>query len=222
MPHSSIADRHLIRAHVRHLRRSLTLHQQHQAANVVAERVQNFRPVRQAQHIALFLSTDGELDTRPLIKRLWQLKKNIYLPVLHPFSHGQLLFIRYDADTPLQNNRLHIAEPALNITHLVPLSQLEVVIMPVVAFDTHGQRLGMGGGYYDRTLQNWQRHRFLLTALAHDCQQMDKLPVAAWDVPLSAIFTPSALWQWDRHQTAPHSRCPTLSQTAAGKDNAAC
>ncbi|ADO10697.1 Uncharacterized protein ygfA [Pantoea vagans C9-1] len=71
------------------------------------------------------------------------------------------------------------------------------MLVPLVAFDQHGQRLGMGGGFYDRTLQNWRQHGFLPVGLAHDCQQVDSLPVAEWDVPLPAVMTPSKLWQWE-------------------------
>lgn len=192
----NLFDRQDIRTHVRHLRRALTPEQQQTAAVQAAERALNFAPVQQAKKIALFLSFDGELSTRPLIAKLWQHKQQVYLPVLHPFSAGQLLFIRYEPTTVLTPNRLSIPEPPLDIRHLATLDELDVVMVPLVAFDRQGQRLGMGGGFYDRTLQNWQQHGFLPVGLAHDCQQVDELPVAEWDVPLPAMITPSHLWQW--------------------------
>ncbi|MCU5774586.1 5-formyltetrahydrofolate cyclo-ligase [Erwiniaceae bacterium BAC15a-03b] len=191
-----MSDRQDIRTHVRHLRQGLSDQQQQQAAEQAAERALNFAPIQQANTVALFLSVDGELNTRPLIAKLWQQKKQVYLPVLHPFARGQLLFMHYDATTPLQPNRLRIPEPPLNILNLLPLSELDVVLMPLVAFDPAGHRLGMGGGFYDRTLQNWRQQRFLPIGLAHDCQLVDELPVAEWDVPLSAMITPSKVWQW--------------------------
>ncbi len=197
MSHSQL-DRQVIRTHVRHLRRGLSAEQQTLAADSVAEHALNVAPVDQAQHIALFLSVDGELNTRPLIARLWQHHKQVYLPVLHPFSPGNLLFIRYTPETVLTQNRLRIPEPPLDIQNLVPLDRLDVMFVPLVAFDRQGQRLGMGGGFYDRTLQNWRRHRFLPIGLAHDCQQVEKLPCADWDVPLPAILTPSHFWQWEK------------------------
>lgn len=191
-----LSDRQDIRTHVRHLRRGLTSEQQQQAAVYVAEHAINFPPVQQANKIAIFLSFDGELNTRPLIARFWQHNQQVYLPVLHPFSKGQLLFFRYDSDTVLTPNRLGISEPPLDIRNLATLSELDVLMVPLVAFDKQGQRLGMGGGFYDRTLQNWQQHNILPVGLAHDCQQVEALPVAGWDVPLKAIITPSKLWQW--------------------------
>lgn len=192
----NLRDRQDIRTHVRHLRRALTAEQQQEAAVQAADKALNFAPVQQARKIALFLSFDGELNTRPLIAKLWQHKQQVYLPVLHPFAKGQLLFFRYEATTTLTPNKLRIPEPPLDIRNLATLSELDVVMVPLVAFDRQGQRLGMGGGFYDRTLQNWQQHNFLPVGLAHDCQEVDDLPVADWDVPLPAMITPSKIWQW--------------------------
>ena len=191
-------ERQAIRTHVRHLRRGLSAEQQTLAADSVAEHALNVAPVAQAQHIALFLSVDGELNTRPLLARLWQQKKQVYLPVLHPFSRGNLLFVRYTPETELVSSRLRIPEPPLDVRHIIPLDRLDVMFVPLVAFDKQGQRLGMGGGFYDRTLQNWRRHNFLPLGLAHDCQQVEALPTAEWDIPLPAILTPSRLWQWEK------------------------
>lgn len=192
-----LLDRHHIRQHVRHLRRALTPEQQEQAAALMAEHAVNFAPLANASHIALFLSVDGELNTRPLIAKLWQQKKQVYLPVLHPFSAGQLLFLRYTPETTLTPNKLRIPEPPLDIRQLITLDRLDVMMVPLVAFDSSGQRLGMGGGFYDRTLQNWRQHGFLPVGVAHDCQQVERLPAEEWDVPLPAVLTPSRLWQWE-------------------------
>ena len=97
-----------------------------------------------AHSIAVFLSFDGELDTGPLIEQLWTLGKRVYLPVLHPFSPGHLLFLRYAPETPLVRNRFNILEPRLDVRQVLPLGELDVVLTPLVAFDHTGQRLGMG------------------------------------------------------------------------------
>ncbi len=81
------------------------------------------------------------------------------------------------------------------------MSQLDIIFTPLVAFDATGQRLGMGGGFYDRTLQDWeiayaqQRGPYPI-GLAHDCQRVDVLPVQDWDVPLPEIITPSTHYLW--------------------------
>lgn len=185
-----------IRKEIRQKRRALTAHQQAHFADQAAARMLGFAPVVEAKSVAVFLSFDGELDTRPLIEGLWLAGKQVYLPVLHPFSPGNLLFLRYLPDSLLATNRLKILEPALDVRHVLPLDRLDVLITPLVAFDNTGQRLGMGGGFYDRTLQNWRAHGFLPIGYAHDCQQAESLPVQEWDIPLPVVVTPTKIWRW--------------------------
>ncbi|WP_313063755.1 5-formyltetrahydrofolate cyclo-ligase [Atlantibacter hermannii] len=191
-----LSTRQQLRQQIRLRRKSLTHEQQTQAAQQAAARMMGFAPVVEAQTVAAFLSFDGELDTRPLIEGLWRAGKKVYLPVLHPFSAGNLLFLRYFPDSDLVLNHFKIHEPALDVRHVLPLNKLDVLITPLVAFDATGQRLGMGGGFYDRTLQNWRAHGLFPVGYAHDCQQVDALPVEKWDIPLPAVITPTTTWQW--------------------------
>ncbi|QHP78934.1 5-formyltetrahydrofolate cyclo-ligase [Pectobacterium carotovorum] len=195
---STAASRQQIRQAVRQQRRLLTPEQQSRFAQQASERVMAHPKIIQAESVAVFLSFDGELDTHPLIQQLWLQGKRVYLPVLHPFRTGYLLFLRYAPDTKLVRNRLKIMEPCLDIRHVLPLPQLDVLLTPLVAFDHQGQRLGMGGGFYDRTLQyrNQMSRGPYPIGLAHDCQQVDALPVESWDIPLPEIITPSRHWQW--------------------------
>ena len=185
-----------IRQHIRQRRRALTPTEQHHFAELAAVRMLAYEPIAKAATVAVFLSFDGELDTTPLIRALWHAGKTVYLPVLHPFSKGNLLFLRYAEDSHLVMNRLKILEPKLNVRDVLPLDKLDVLITPLVAFDEQGQRLGMGGGFYDRTLQNWQQHGLWPVGLAHDCQNVPVLPAQEWDIPLPAVVTPSRIWQW--------------------------
>jgi len=191
-----VQQRQTLRNEIRQRRRALTPAQQHDFALQIAARLAQHPRIQAAQRIAVFLSFDGELDTRPLIEQLWQQGKQVYLPVLHPFSPGNLLFLRYTPNTPLVRNRFNILEPVLDVRHVLPVLQLDVVLTPLVAFDAVGQRLGMGGGFYDRTLQNWQHGGPYPMGLAHDCQQVEQLPVEHWDIPLPEIVTPSQIWVW--------------------------
>ncbi|WP_213990642.1 5-formyltetrahydrofolate cyclo-ligase [Sodalis sp. dw_96] len=189
--------RQSIRNQIRKARRALSPRQQADAASAVGSRLLAHPRVAVAKTLALFLSFDGELDTRPIIEALRQRGQQVYLPVLHPFSPGHLLFLCYEADTPLVFNRLRIREPKLDVTGLLPLAQLDVLFTPLVAFDADGRRLGMGGGFYDRTLQYRRRESgFYPIGLAHDCQQVDEVPDEPWDIPLPEIITPSRHWQW--------------------------
>ncbi|UVK76989.1 MAG: putative 5-formyltetrahydrofolate cyclo-ligase [Sodalis sp. Fle] len=190
--------RQSLRNHIRLQRRALTPQQQSIAASKVVSHVLADTRIQAAKTLALFFSFDGELDTRPLIDVLWQAGKQVYLPVLHPFTPGHLLFLRYSISLPLVLNRLRIRELQLDITILLPLAQLDILFTPLVAFDSLGHRLGMGGGFYDRTLQHWRSEtKCFPIGLAHDCQQTaEALPVKEWDVSLPEIVTPSCHWRW--------------------------
>lgn len=188
--------RQQIRQQIRQRRRALTPEQQTQFALQAADRMMAYTPVLLAHTVAVFLSFDGELDMRALIDQLWRAGKRVYLPVLHPFSPGNLLFLHYHPSSDLVVNRLKIREPKLDVRDVLPLSRLDVLVTPLVAFDAAGQRLGMGGGFYDRTLQNWRQHRLQPVGYAHDCQQVDALPTEQWDIPLPAVITPSKTWLW--------------------------
>ncbi|EAQ5876274.1 5-formyltetrahydrofolate cyclo-ligase [Salmonella enterica subsp. enterica serovar Schwarzengrund] len=195
LPELSLS-RQEIRRMIRQRRRALTPEQQRRFGQQAAARMLSFPPVVMAHTVAVFLSFDGELDTQPLIEQLWQAGKRVYLPVLHPFSPGNLLFLHYHPQSALVTNRLKIREPRLDVRDVLPLAKLDVLVTPLVAFDEGGQRLGMGGGFYDRTLQNWQQHKILPVGYAHDCQLVEKLLVEEWDIPLPAVVTPSKIWEW--------------------------
>lgn len=188
--------RNTLRTEIRLRRNNLTTEQQKHFALQAAERVATHSRIQSSKTISVFLSFDGELNTAPLIDRLWREGKQLCLPVLHPFSAGNLLFLRYTPETALIRNRLKILEPQLDVTQVIPLSQLDIILTPLVAFDSTGQRLGMGGGFYDRTLKHWQEGGPYPIGLAHDCQHVDALPAEHWDVPLPEVITPHTVWTW--------------------------
>lgn len=148
-------SRHELRKLVRQQRNQLSSDIQYQASQDLICRFAALPEMQTCHHIALYLSTDGELDTQPLIEWLWSQGKAVYLPVLHPFSAGHLLFLHYQSSTPMTYNKFGILEPKLNQTLVKPVKELDLICTPLVAFDSHGHRLGMGGGYYDRTLAHW-------------------------------------------------------------------
>ena len=180
--------RNQLRQQIRKTRANLTALQQQQAEDSITQQALALIEERNAQHIALYLSFDGEISTEKLIKTLWAQGKQVYLPVLHPFNPNHLLFLRYLPDTPMLKNKFGIWEPKLNVQSVLPLEELDILFTPLVAFDKQGNRLGMGGGFYDRTLQHWQKSSFIPVGLAHQCQQVEQLPTEAWDVPLHQIL----------------------------------
>lgn len=190
-------SRTLIRGTVRQARRDISPEQQTQYASAAATLSISALHKLNVSKVALYLTNDGELDTKPLIEALWRAGIEVYLPRLHPFSAGNLLFLRYTANTKLVQNSLKIWEPKLDITQMLLTHELDVVITPLVAFDKQGNRMGMGGGYYDRTLANWQQSgKPYPIGFSHDCQQVASLPCEDWDVPLPMIITPSTVFKF--------------------------
>ncbi len=140
---------------IRQKRNQLCSDTQYQAGLDLAQQFLSIAQLKNAKRIALYISADGEIDTTPLINELWKQGKETYLPVLHPFSSGHLLFLHYTPNSKLTYNKYGIVEPVLNQTLVCPVNQLDIICTPLVGFDSQGQRLGMGGGYYDRTLSRW-------------------------------------------------------------------
>ncbi|WP_194437466.1 5-formyltetrahydrofolate cyclo-ligase [Vibrio fluminensis] len=194
-------SRQEFRQQIRQLRRQLSPQFQLHSGIELVKQFSALPELATAQHIALYLSADGEVDTQPLIEWLWRQGKQVYLPVIHPFSKGHLLFLHYQADTEMVLNQYRILEPKLKQPLIQPLAKLDLICTPLVAFDSTGHRLGMGGGYYDRTLEAWFKHGqgAKPIGLAHDCQHVSRLPIESWDVPLPKIVTPSRVWHWESH-----------------------
>ena len=180
-----------LRKEIRQRRNALAVMEQSNAAIALTKRLSTHSQILQAKRIAIYLSNDGELSTANFIDWCWQNNKEVYLPVVHPFSKGNLLFLHYQEDTKLIGNRYGILEPKLDVTMVCPLDQLDIICTPLVAFDDSGARLGMGGGFYDRSLAQWQQNKTYPLGLAHDCQLVDTVPVEGWDIPLPEIITPS-------------------------------
>ncbi|MCW8918427.1 MAG: 5-formyltetrahydrofolate cyclo-ligase [Gammaproteobacteria bacterium] len=185
--------RNTLRKALRQQRRELSAHQQHAAA-LDLDRILGRHPLfLRSRHIALYLPNDGEMDLTPLLQRARAMGKQCYLPVLSPLYHNRLWFAPYHADSHLSLNRFGIPEPDCRHGRMRPVWTLDLVLTPLVAFDPHGNRLGMGGGFYDRTLaylkrrHHWRKPRLLGTAYAF--QQVAQLPHEEWDIPLHGVVT---------------------------------
>lgn len=181
-----------LRNRIRQQRRALSPQQQQCNANALAKRLHRQCSVLNAGRIACYLPNDGEIGTRALIACAWSRHQQVLLPVLSPLKNS-LYFAPYTSHSELTVNRYGIAEPACHPTHWLKAQQLDVILLPLVAFDNAGNRLGMGGGYYDRTLAFLQlrqhRRKPTLIGLAHELQCVDTLQTNYWDIPLDALAT---------------------------------
>lgn len=176
---------------MREQRRSLSPRQQTQASDALARTLSRQLFFVRARTIAFYLPNDGEIDPTPLLELAVAAGKRAFLPVLDRRQIGHLSFTSWQPGEPLIANRFGIPEPIPGRSRPCRLWRLDLVLMPLVAFDCQGNRLGMGGGFYDRTFA-CNKHRWsrpLLIGLAHHFQQVETLVADPWDVPLHAIAT---------------------------------
>ncbi|WP_245731865.1 5-formyltetrahydrofolate cyclo-ligase [Thiocapsa roseopersicina] len=152
---------------------------------------------RRARRIAAYWPADGELDPRPLLEDAFTDGKAVYFPVLGKRIGGRsrvkLRFVRWIAGETMRPNHFGIPEPTRRGRHIRPARHLDLILVPLVGFDSACNRIGMGGGYYDRTLaflkarRYWRRPR--LIGLAHECQRIERIEPRPWDIPLDAVVT---------------------------------
>jgi len=152
---------------------------------------QNIVNFENGQKVALYLPNNGEIDPKYIEKFLKNEGISTYLPILDDKS---LKFAKIGKN--FRKNRFGIKEPIS--TDIINANQLDILFMPLVGFDQNKNRLGMGGGFYDRTLSfKKQQPSFKnpkLIGLAFDCQQIEQLEAQDWDVPLDGIITPSKIY----------------------------
>jgi len=185
-----------LRQSIRQKRRAVTTAEAASCAEQLARHTCNHPLVANSRHIATYLAADGEMDPWPLMLALWSAGKTLYLPVLAPFSRQRLWFARYSAGDRLVANRYGIPEPV--VRELIKPWALDLILTPLVAFDASGNRVGMGGGYYDRSLaflrsrQHWHKpHRL---GLAYEFQKQALLAPNPWDIPLNGVATEARIY----------------------------
>lgn len=146
--------------------------------------------LKQNRCIASYHSFSGEIDTVEINKALRLAGHHMALPVIHPEEKGLMDFYSYEKPEDLILNRFKIPEPVVSAENLVQPHKLEVVIVPLVCFNEKGERLGMGGGYYDRMLKKISCECLTL-GLAYDFQLIPEIKSQPWDMPLDEVITPT-------------------------------
>jgi 5-formyltetrahydrofolate cyclo-ligase len=192
-------DPRALRQRLRAQRRDLPPAARQQAALAVAARLAEWPVFLAARRIAGYWACDGELNPCPLLERAWSAGQQVFLPILRDDASQPLQFAPYWRDTPLRCNRFRIPEPDTSPADWLEPAALDVVLTPLVAFDPVGARLGMGGGFYDRSFAfrrdpatGHEQHPWLV-GLGYAFQQVAALPRQPWDVPLDGVVTEAAL-----------------------------
>jgi 5-formyltetrahydrofolate cyclo-ligase len=184
------------RRQLRDARRALTPLQQRQAALGLYRQLAQHPLFRRSKHVSMYLPNDCEIDPRLLLRAAQRRGKHTYLPVLNDWPRTRMVFQRVVPGEKLRLNRFKISEPYVNRARQRKVWTLDLVLLPLVGFDDSGGRLGMGGGFYDRSLaylgrrSSWRKP--VLLGLAHECQKVMTLNQASWDVPLQGTITDQA------------------------------
>jgi 5-formyltetrahydrofolate cyclo-ligase len=150
-----------------------------------------------ARRIAIYLPADSEIDTAALVLAARALGKQVYLPVIQPDK--RLVFAQWRSGDTLVANRYNIPEPVADARRCAA-EQLDIIFIPVVGWDGTGARLGMGGGFYDRTLHHISGP--VLVGLAYEMQRAAAIPTADWDIGLQYVVTEAALHRSGADATA--------------------
>lgn len=190
-------DRSALRRSLRLKRKTLDAAPQAQAAFAALQHLLACADYQAAQHIALYWAADGELNPALIATHAALAGKKVYLPRVKRDAHNgrYLEFARYCVGDALIKNHFGIAEPHED-AELCAAADLDLVLTPLVGIDQAGNRLGMGGGFYDRTFafkQTAAAAKPVLMGFAYSWQAVEALPTEAWDVAMDAWLSESGL-----------------------------
>ena len=144
-----------------------------------------------AKNIACYLSTANEVDTSLIFERAWKAKKRIFVPIVE--KRSKMRFVQIKRNTRLERNQNGIWEPVSG--NGISRAELDVVVTPLVVFDRKLNRIGMGGGYFDRYFsflkcnRKWFRPK--LVGFAFECQKVEQIGPNPWDIRLYRVITES-------------------------------
>ncbi len=183
-------DREVLRRELRMRRRNVMPEARQAAAHAIATGVAGLRLFRPGRRVGVYLPIGGEVDTEPVIALARRQGCRVFAPVVTSFARRSMRFVPLSS-APLMRNRWGIPEPGEGVS--VHGRWLDVVLVPCVAFDATGARLGMGAGFYDRHFAYLNRRRSwrrpLLVGLAYEFQRVERLAQADWDVRLAGVVT---------------------------------
>ena len=180
-----------LRKSLRSARRAITPLEREEKSQLLARNLARYLPFRRCKKFAVYLSLPEEVDTSPVIELAQLLRKAIYLPVIDTrvWQKQSMMFALYlPGETPLRENRFGIREPAVKPGNYIRGIDIEFVCVPVVGFNDRCDRIGMGGGYYDKAFDRRRFQQSKLVGLAFEGQQADFEP-ATHDVPMQAVIT---------------------------------
>ncbi len=186
-----------LRKLIRDKRKSLSDIQQAKAAQGLLSQLLVIPEFLSAEKIALYLCNDGEIDPVEVMQWCWKNSRQAYVPRVVQNHKNSLLFAQVTENTEFTENRYGISEPVVAQEQLLSAQDLDLVLMPLVAFDDNGNRLGMGGGFYDTTFEFIKKGNVVkphLIGIAHEIQKVENIEAESWDIPLSTVVSDSRVY----------------------------
>lgn len=179
-----------LRTQIKSERAQIPTHYQRMVSFKISELVAELDEYRQAKNIAGYVAINGECDPKPLLDRARQEGKTTCLAKIVE-RNKPLMFGPFDNQTKLVQSGFGLFEPDIEADLLLAGSELDLVILPMVGFDDNCNRLGMGGGYYDRTFEFLKTQRVgpTMIGIAYEQQKLDSIETNDWDVPLDIVVT---------------------------------
>ena len=184
-----------LRQRNRKLRAQLSKDELEAAALQLFDRISVLPEFINASQIATYSAVNGEISLNPIIDLALEMGKQIYLPNLDlkslrfsPYFHGQKMRI----------NRFRLPEPDVTDDEMLAPEALDLVLAPLVVFDPQRNRIGMGGGYYDRSFEfrkQAERDAPILIGVAHELQKVEQLIAEDWDVRLDMVVTDGGIYK---------------------------
>ncbi|MDD6206665.1 5-formyltetrahydrofolate cyclo-ligase [Succinivibrio sp.] len=184
---SSKEQRNLLRQEILAKRRQLTAKESAQAGLSILKTIMQMNVFKRTVNVASYISLSGELCTQDM-NEYFMTRHHLCLPYMVTGQKGKMDFYSFKKGDELVENRFHILEPKNQPENLVSEDKIDVIIVPLVAFDNKGNRMGMGGGYYDRMLKK-VRKDCLVIGVAYEFQLVDELLVEEWDMPMDIVIT---------------------------------
>tara|TARA_Y100000768_G_C23785574_1_gene590127 strand:+ start:121 stop:705 length:585 start_codon:yes stop_codon:yes gene_type:complete len=166
------------------------------ASRRIFEHLVELSHYKNSTKIGCYVSTRYEVQTESIISSIHEGEKELFLPKIKPNS--EMDFVQISRKTQFYRNKFGIKEPESNNISIE--SNLDLVVLPLVAFDVNKNRIGMGGGYYDRKFEklntnekNIQNREPILIGLGFDCQKTEEIQTEKWDVKLTCIISESGI-----------------------------
>ncbi len=141
------------------------------------------------RHVAAYCATGCELSLKPLLDLMLARGVFVYLPKVVRRQSGEMQFLRYHGQAHLEPAHFGILAPISKSEDAIAAAELDLILLPLLAFDARGYRLGQGGGYYDRYLQALGKTKPLRVGFAFHFQAVEQLPTESFDEKLHAAIT---------------------------------